>query len=122
MRMCAYAHGLVCKCAHVRVRACGLVRICTCVHVRVYTHVHAFVRARVCVCVALVWARVSPPSVRFAYKLPTSYGHQNTDYSYKLHIRLSCITTYVEIDDLQCQHIQYISETNSGLLAKVVVH
>ena len=46
------------------------------------------------------WARVGPPSPRFTCKRPASHGHRNSTYINKLHIRLPCITTDVEIDHL----------------------
>ena len=63
---------------------------------------------------ALDWVRVGTPSAGFTCKRPASHGQRNTNYSSKntnysskLHIRLTCITTDVEIDDLQRDHIQY---------------
>ena len=37
--------------------------------------------------------RVGPPSARFTCKRPASHGLRNTNYSNKLHIRLTSIIT-----------------------------
>ena len=45
-------------------------------------------------------SEIGLPSARFTCKRPGNHGHRNTNYSNKLQMRVSCIITDVEIDDL----------------------
>ena len=53
-------------------------------------------------------ARVGPPSARFTCKRQASHRHWNTNYSNKLHIRLTCKLTLKFSSTSSCRRIFHI--------------